>query len=394
MSRLTDKEFKDRANNIWKNYYKYPEKYTKGRQLISIECPIDGVFQIYAEKHIAKKNPRGCPKCGIRKRGENKRLTNEQFIERCKKKHKDEYGYDACIYFTSHELVLIRCGIHGLFSQIAWNHLSGSGCPKCGMIKYAHKRMKQNDIFLLEAKKIHGDKYGYPEEYKGCKNKIRIYCKKCDKEFSQTPDGHINGKKGCIDCGCILSGTKQSYTLQEVVKKSQEIHSVNGIAIYKYDENKDYKSNRDMLKINCKHHGIFEQVVYSHLLGRGCPCCTLFKTEEMVRKMLSKILPNNKPFIKIRPKFLERMEIDCYNDDLKLAVEVNGKQHYSFVSYFHKTIDGFESQKTRDIKKKKLCLEHKINFLEVPYIYNCYNPEKLKDFLISELMRLEYIIEI
>jgi hypothetical protein len=82
-----------------------------------------------------------------------------------------------------------------------------------------------------------------------------------------------------------------------------------------------------------------------------------------------------KPFPKIRPSFLNNpvtggrhnLEIDCYNDELKLGVEVQGVQHYKYVPYFHKNYEAFMNQKYRDQMKRYLCKENGIRLIEVPY---------------------------
>lgn len=39
----------------------------------------------------------------------------------------------------------------------------------------------------------------------------------------------------------------------------------------------------------------------------------------------------------------------------KLAVEIQGRQHYEFVKYFHKNLGEFNKQKNRDSQKKQWC---------------------------------------
>jgi len=77
------------------------------------------------------------------------------------------------------------------------------------------------------------------------------------------------------------------------------------------------------------------------------------KGEIECRKTLESIF--NKPFNKARPDFLRNpvtgnfnLELDCFNPELKLAVEYNGIQHYKFTPFFHRTHDAFLNQKYRD----------------------------------------------
>lgn len=97
------------------------------------------------------------------------------------------------------------------------------------------------------------------------------------------------------------------------------------------------------------------------------------KGETECRRVLETLF--EKPFPKIRPDMLRNpitegennLELDCYNDDLKLAVEYNGIQHYKYVPYFHKTKDSFHNQKYRDYVKRDLCKKNGIVLIEVPY---------------------------
>jgi len=61
------------------------------------------------------------------------------------------------------------------------------------------------------------------------------------------------------------------------------------------------------------------------------------------------------------------MELDGYNQDLKIAIEYNGKQHYVFPNGFHKTIEEFEKQKERDLLKLDLCDKNGVYLITVPY---------------------------
>ena len=79
------------------------------------------------------------------------------------------------------------------------------------------------------------------------------------------------------------------------------------------------------------------------------------------------------PFIKIRPDFLKNnvtganLELDIYNEGLKLAIEYNGRQHYDYVPFFHKNYEHFQTQKYRDEIKKMLCKQNGIHLIEIKY---------------------------
>lgn len=103
----------------------------------------------------------------------------------------------------------------------------------------------------------------------------------------------------------------------------------------------------------------------------------------------------NLPFYKIRPNFLRNdvtgynLEIDLYNDDLKLAVEVQGDQHYKFIPFFHRNKDSFLMQRYRDEMKKQKCLKEGITLIEIPYKVG---EKGLKDYLLKQLRLHEYLV--
>ena len=110
------------------------------------------------------------------------------------------------------------------------------------------------------------------------------------------------------------------------------------------------------------------------------------KPESITRNILQRIF--KKPFVSIRPDFLynpvtgKNLEIDCYNDELKLGVEYNGKQHEEFVPYFHRYKGNFTQQRYRDELKKLLCQNNGITLISIPS-YIPYN--KLDQFITNKL---------
>ena len=112
------------------------------------------------------------------------------------------------------------------------------------------------------------------------------------------------------------------------------------------------------------------------------------KTEGMCRTIIQKIY--SKPFPSVRPDFLcspmtkKNLELDCYNKELRIALEYNGQQHYTFTPHFHKSKKNFYSQVHRDDWKRKRCRELGIRLIEVPY---WVTPIDLEDYIIRELKK-------
>lgn len=93
--------------------------------------------------------------------------------------------------------------------------------------------------------------------------------------------------------------------------------------------------------------------------------------EKHCRAILEKFF--EKPFPTVRPDFLKNpetqanLELDCYNADLRLALEYNGAQHYVYPNKFHKTEEAFKDQVRRDQYKKQVCDSAGVYLIQVPY---------------------------
>lgn len=77
---------------------------------------------------------------------------------------------------------------------------------------------------------------------------------------------------------------------------------------------------------------------------------------------------------------MEKLELDGYCEELKLAFEYQELQHFENMEYFHRNEDSFQKQQERDKKKIKLCEDNGITLVEIPYEYSCKNPDKLENF--------------
>lgn len=104
------------------------------------------------------------------------------------------------------------------------------------------------------------------------------------------------------------------------------------------------------------------------------------KREEMVRDILEKIY--GKKFIPIRPDFLKNpatgrnLEIDCYNEEMNLGVEVDGKQHSEYVPHFHENAGAFRYQVAKDDFKKKKCQLVGVTLINIPHFVHTDDIER------------------
>lgn len=215
-TRLTTEEFIIRANKIQGNKYDYSKvEYVDYNTKVCIICPEHGEFWQTPNKHLLGQ---GCPKCG-----NTKKLSLTEFIERSRKIHGNKYDYSKARYVNNGTKVCIICPIHGEFWQTPHNHLIGRGCNKCKNNKISVSETKTTEKFVLEARKVHGDKYDYSKtEYLSAKDKVCIICLEHG-EFWQEASSHLSGC-GCPKCNHIIS--KAEMEIVDFIKGKHKIEVI------------------------------------------------------------------------------------------------------------------------------------------------------------------------
>jgi len=130
--------------------------------------------------------------------------------------------------------------------------------------------------FIQKAREKHGSKYDYSlVEYINTRNKVKIICPEHG-VFEQRSSAHIEGQ-GCLKC----SG-KINLTGLDFINKAKIIHG----NVYNYTL-VEYKNMKTKVKIICPKHGIFHQMPYNHLIGKGCLKCgkNIFSNIDLIEKM-------------------------------------------------------------------------------------------------------------
>jgi G:T-mismatch repair DNA endonuclease (very short patch repair protein) len=151
-SKLTNDEFIRRSNIKHNLKYDYSKsKYLTFSDKVEIICPIHGVFFQKAGDHLIGK---GCNKCSI----ESSRMTQNEFITKCKTIHNNFYQYDKTVYINSSNAIIITCPIHGDFIQNAKSHSSGYRCRLCARTSSKIETELYNELLLYFPDLVHNDK--------------------------------------------------------------------------------------------------------------------------------------------------------------------------------------------------------------------------------------------
>lgn len=271
------KEFIEKAIKKHQDTYDYSlVKYESNVKKIKIICKIHGIFEQTPANHLTGY---GCFGCG----GFINSNTDE-FIDKAKNIHGNRYDYSLVDYKKSHIKVKIICSKHGIFEQSPSKHLEGQNCSKCsGNVK------KTREEFVLEAKKVHQNKYDYSlVEYINGKTNVKIICPEHG-VFEKTPVKHTLRKEGCHQCALFNRANINRKSTDDFIKKSKKVHG------NKYDYSEvDYKGSTIKVKITCPIHGLFEKLPSNHFKGQGCPKCLIIishnksNTEDFIKKSKEK----------------------------------------------------------------------------------------------------------
>ena len=265
-TKWTWEKFVSEAILFHKNKYKYPKQtFINTKVKYKIICPVHGEFMQSITHHLVG----GCNKCGIDLRNKKQRDTKSEFIEKATLLFSEKYNYSEVKYFNSQTKVEIICPIHGKFSMKPNSHLNGQNCPKCGRVNANRNIRTIYSTALKRFKSVHGDKYEYLEEtYVDFTTKMVIICS-THGEFSITPHAHYSMNAGCRKCGFLTSAKKNEHDVGDVINTFIKVHS----NLYTYDA-KSYNGVRNKIRIKCRKHGWFKQLVSYHKSGGGCPECS------------------------------------------------------------------------------------------------------------------------
>ena len=304
------------------NEYEYPNfSYKKLDDKIEIICKEHGQFQQSLKLH---RNGSKCPKCVNRHN-----LSNIDFIDKCMKID-SKLNYSQVKYVNNKTKVNIICPKHGLISRYP-SSIKKYVCFECYIIE------KSFNDFVKKASDKYKGRYNY-YNYFSSKSKIKIEDKETGFIFYQTPSYHLT---------CDYFYNKR--TVNDFIEKSNEIHNHS----YEYTESV-YIGNKDKIRIKCKEHGFFEQIVNNHLRGAGCPKCNRFnKKENSLFDFISQNYDGD--IIKSDRKLLNGKELDIYLPELKLAFEFNGL-------YWHSDI--FKDEMYH-VDKSKNCLQKGVQLIHI-----------------------------
>lgn len=178
--------------------------------------------------------------------------------------------------------------------------------------------------------------------------------------------------------------TKTKFRLEQFQKAQKRATARGGKVISK---STDYMNAQTKLEIECQDGHVFTITLSNLNLKRWCPDCNINLGELITLNIFEYSF--DKEFKKVRPDWLKypnagNLELDGYNNQLNLAFEYNGIQHYEYIKHFHRTKENFEKRKEYDEFKAKKCEENDVELIIIPYTVT---NEKLPQYISKELIK-------
>ena len=369
--RVSDKKqlnktiFIERAILIHGNKYDYSQfVYVDTSTPGIIICPIinHGPFLQTPNKHLNRKD--GCKKCGRISNGIKHRTTKDEFIEKSKLIHGDNFDYSKVEYVNNSTDVTIYCKkCEDDFQQTPATHLRGSICPNCANKLNGDKCRSTKDEFIEKSKLIHGDNFDYSKvEYITAKIHVIIICNNCKEIFPQSPDHHLRGY-GCKNCATNKNADRCRLTKDEFVERSIKVYGDN---IHDYSQ-VEYTNTQTHVKIKCLIHNIcFEQTPGGHMAGRhGCNKCSKKGYSKSQIAWLNFISKYNNISIQHAEngneyKITSRLSADGFCKETNTIYEFHGDLWHGNPKIFNPDDISYFGKKYGDLYKKTIDREKKI----------------------------------
>lgn len=248
--------------------------------------------------------------------------------------------------------------------------------------------MKRDAIFqeLKEIAAAHQWKLLSPM-YTRDSTKVHLRCKKGHEWFTRA--SNIRHRKyGCPSCNYESKGLPQEEKEKRLKQLRVAAKEKRGACL-----SREYVNAKTKVKMRCEFGHEWKALPPAILnTGSWCHRCSSKASinEAICRLYFQQLF--DKEFPPAKPKWLlnetgHRLELDGYCEELKLAFEYNGKQHYEAVPYFGGE-ERFRATQIRDQRKRNVCKEMGVTLIEIPFSKEG-NP---KEFILSECDRLGIVV--
>jgi len=375
--------YSDEYVQYWVDLYREHKTFEKVRKVLRMEeKKVPGLYTIQKRMKLLLGSEE------YKKLTQRKKYSFKDIIEIVKQRSIERTGVPGKLLSKKEDYKLVKsklkfqCGKCNYIWETTFDTLfhNDSWCMKCAHEKIADSQRGSigEHLEIIEEKngRLLDIIYDNKAQKFNQRTKFKVECLEDNYVFEIRADS-LKNDHWCKMCGNKKIGEKlrgSIMTAQNIAKDR------GGICLSKPEE---YKNQHQKLKFHC---GVceteFERNTTNLNRGDWCPTCNQGKWEEICRSFFEEMF--NDKFPKKKPNWLNnsrgnQMELDGFNEKLKLAFEYQGEQHYRFTPFFHKTIDDF-NRVPYFIRINKLQ-----EFIRVPYFIRI---NKLQEFITNEYQQL------
>jgi hypothetical protein len=199
-------------------------------------------------------------------------------------------------------------------------------------------------------------------EYKTLNEKLKWQCSK-GHVWETIPASILRGT------WCKVCSGKAKKTIQDMQNLAM---SRDGKCL-----SENYTNGRIKLIWQCANGHVWSAKPDNIKQGKWCPDCSTGLSERICRTYFEQVFdvsfPNTKGLDWLRNEQGNYLELDGFNDTLKLSFEHQGAQHYEGESYFEKA--------KYDKLKEQLCKENNVLLIQIPQLGVLLPHSKLHKFL-------------
>lgn len=243
-----------------------------------------------------------------------KKTTNLDYVIKSIDKFKFQFDYsNVDLSGLVSEDSKIICKKHGEFLQPMRTHfISKKGCPKCG------RERPCNDFDYWENKVSLSNIHGFRIEsiIANSRGSVTLFCEKHGPVKVSMVSFLKTGN--CSLCSREKVAESQRKSRDERIEYLLKLHSG------KYDYSlfpEKIISNKIKVKIICKEHGVFEQRLNEHMLGKGCSSCSI-----------SSCSTGYINYVRIKGK-IKCIKFGISNNPKRRLSEINSKTKYEVISH-------------------------------------------------------------
>jgi hypothetical protein len=279
-------------------------------------------------------------------------------------------SFQSTEYYGMSTLHLWKCAKGHLWEARPGNitYIPFGKCPKCSNKKKV-SLVEINEQIIAKGGEL------LSQEIANVKSYIKIRCK-LNHEW-ETQVNNIRAGKWCPFCG-----GSHPLNIEILRNKAQER---GGKLI-----SEKYTNANSWNEWQCSEGHVWRAKYGNIHTGGWCKQCTSSLGERICRLFFQELFgvefPSSFPkWLRINNKI--KLELDGYNEGLRLAFEHQGEQHFNTKTQFIKSDEKLKHRQNYDLIKKELCQKNGIVLIEVPEINNKIKVVDLKNFIKEECKR-------